>query len=124
MLIRNPDRQFARVVNRTVGLWRRLAAMARATAKRNFTGNRAAQRMAKGWAEAALESERCRTWLLDAGRARRPTLSIGQPRAGQRVRGGARRQGRQADLVHASRQSRKPGAAAQLSRWSLHDDSR
>ena len=65
---------FFRRLNRSLPRSRRLAAMARAAAKRNLRRNRAAQGMAEGGTEAALESNRRRARLLDARGGRRPPL--------------------------------------------------
>src|SRR6266566_6382043 len=73
----NRNSWFSRVVNRTIGRCRRLAAMARAAAKRGVPGDRPAQRVAQGRTDAALEGGRRRLRLLDPRRGRRPALPAG-----------------------------------------------
>src|SRR6266545_1474169 len=97
MLIRDPY-VFSPVVHRTLPCCQRLAAMARAAAKRSFAGDGPAQGMAQGRAETPLEGGRCRFRLLDARRGRRAALPFGQRGTRQRVRAGARRQGWQTRL--------------------------
>src|SRR6266478_9786710 len=112
------------VLNRAIAPGGRLAAMARAAAKRNITGNRPARGVAEGRTEVTLEDHRRRARLFDTLRGRGPPLSAGQRGVGQRVRASPGCEGWQTRLVHPPRQSGTSATEPQLSRRPIHTDGR